>query len=154
MNRTEIEKKTEEMILPILDELHFILWDTEFVKEGEDYFLRAYIDKEGGISLDDCVEVSNRMNELLDKDDFIEVPYTFEVSSPGLTRVLKKDRELRNSIGRDVEITTYKKIDDSKVFTGILKDFDDENIIISYGSESNQTFNRKEISKIKLSPDF
>lgn len=154
MTRTEIEKKTEEYILPILDELHFILWDVEFVKEGPDYFLRAYIDKEGGISLDDCAEVSRRMNEILDSDEYIDVPYTFEVSSPGLTRVLKKDRELQNSIGRDVDVTTYQKIDGAKEFTGILKSFDKDSVLLSFGEEDEMNFDRKNISRIRLSPDF
>lgn len=153
MSKSEIEKKTEEYILPILDELHFILWDVEFVKEGGEYFLRAYIDKEGGISLDDCTEVSRRMNDILDSDEYIDVPYTFEVSSPGLTRVLKKDRELQNSIGRDVDVTTYQKIDGAKEFTGILKSFDKDHVLLSFG-DSEMNFDRKNISKIRLSPDF
>ncbi len=153
MTKSEIEKKTEEYILPILDELHFILWDVEFVKEGGEYFLRAYIDKEGGISLDDCTEVSRRMNDILDSDEYIDVPYTFEVSSPGLTRVLKKDRELQNSIGRDVDVTTYQKIDGAKEFTGILKSFDKDHVLLSFG-DSEMNFDRKNISKIRLSPDF
>lgn len=153
MTKSEIEKKTEEYILPILDELHFILWDVEFVKEGGEYFLRAYIDKEGGISLDDCTEVSRRMNDILDSDEYIDVPYTFEVSSPGLTRVLKKDRELQNSIGRDVDVTTYQKIDGAKEFTGILKSFDKDHVLLSFG-DTEMNFDRKNISKIRLSPDF
>lgn len=153
MTKNEIEKKTEEIILPILNDLHFILWDVEFVKEGDEYFLRAFIDKEGGISLDDCTLVSRRMNDILDADDYIDVPYTFEVSSPGLTRVLKKDRELHNSIGRDVDVATYQKVDGAKEFTGILKSFDKEHLVLSFGDEE-MNFDRKNISKIKLSPDF
>ena len=97
--REDIEKKTEELILPILDELSFELFDVEYVKEGQDYYLRAYIDKPGGITIDDCVDVSRKMNELLDEHDYIKEQYIFEVSSPGLGRPLKKDKDFDRSIG-------------------------------------------------------
>ena len=93
---TDYEKRTEELITPILDELGFELYDVEYVKEGADYYLRAYIDKEGGITIDDCVDVSRRMNELLDAEPQIggDEGYIFEVSSPGLGRILKKDKAI------------------------------------------------------------
>ncbi|CBK74518.1 Uncharacterized protein conserved in bacteria [Butyrivibrio fibrisolvens 16/4] len=94
---TDYEKRTEELITPILDELGFELYDVEYVKEGADYYLRAYIDKEGGITIDDCVDVSHRMNELLDAEPQIggDEGYIFEVSSPGLGRILKKTSILK-----------------------------------------------------------
>lgn len=95
--REQYEKKTEELILPILDEKGFELVDVEYVKEGQDYFLRAYIDKPGGITIDDCVAVSREMNVLLDELDYVEGAYTFEVSSPGLGRPLKK-RGILNAV--------------------------------------------------------
>ena len=96
----DYEKRTEELIIPILDELGFELYDVEYVKEGADYYLRAYIDKDGGITIDDCVEVSRKMNELLDAEPQIggDEGYIFEVSSPGLGRVLKKDKHFEIDI--------------------------------------------------------
>ena len=92
--RTELyEQKTEQFLLPIVEAHGFELVDVEFVKEFGEYYLRAYIDKPGGIELDDCVLVSNEMNEILDREDYISEIYTFEVSSPGLTRPLKKEKD-------------------------------------------------------------
>ncbi|MBO4903711.1 MAG: ribosome maturation factor RimP, partial [Lachnospiraceae bacterium] len=115
--REEIERRVEEMLLPILDEFGFDLWDVGFVKEGKEYYLRAYIDKEGGIMIDDCVDVSRRLSDALDADDFIEEAYTLEVSSPGLGRKLVKDREFDRSIGRDVDVKFYKPVDGTKELT-------------------------------------
>ena len=119
--REQYEKKTEELIVPILDAKGFELVDVEYVKEGQDYFLRAYIDKPGGITIDDCVAVSREMNVLLDELDYVDGAYTFEVSSPGLGRPLKKPRDYERSMGEEVEIRTYKAMDGSKEFYGILK---------------------------------
>ena len=94
MSQREIyESKTEELIQPILQRMGFELVDVEYVKEGQEYYLRAYIDKPGGITIDDCVAVSREMNELLDELDYISGTYTFEVSSPGLGRPLKKEKD-------------------------------------------------------------
>ena len=128
--REQYEKKTEELILPILDEKGFELVDVEYVKEGQDYFLRAYIDKPGGITIDDCVAVSREMNVLLDELDYVEGAYTFEVSSPGLGRPLKKARDFERSLGQEVEIRTYKAIDGSKEFYGILHAYDDDSVTV------------------------
>lgn len=151
--REEIESKTEQLILPILETKNFDLWDIEYVKEGPDYYLRAFIDKEDGITIDDCVDVSRALSDKLDADDFIEDAYILEVSSPGLGRVLKKDKELERSIGCDVDIKTYKAIDGSKDFTGCLKSFDKDKITIE--NEDGETeFIRSDIAVIKLSLDF
>ena len=128
--REQYEKKTEELIVPILDAKGFELVDVEYVKEGQDYFLRAYIDKPGGITIDDCVAVSREMNVLLDELDYVDGAYTFEVSSPGLGRPLKKPRDYERSMGEEVEIRTYKAMDGSKEFYGILKAYDDATVTI------------------------
>ena len=96
MSRKDIEAKTEALLMPILDEFGFELWDVEYVKEGSEYYLRAYIDKEGGITIDDCVDVSRKLSDKLDEDDFIDSEYILEVSSPGLGRTLKSDRDFQN----------------------------------------------------------
>ena len=152
---TDYEKRTEEMITPILDEMGFELYDVEYVKEGEDYYLRAFIDKEGGITIDDCVEVSRRMNDLLDAEPSIggNDGYIFEVSSPGLGRVLKKDKHFEKSLGQDVDLKTYKPINGAKEFTGTLKAFDKESFTIEF-EDGVQIFNRSDVAQIRLSIDF
>ena len=151
--REQYEKKTEELIVPILDAKGFELVDVEYVKEGQDYFLRAYIDKPGGITIDDCVAVSREMNVLLDELDYVEGAYTFEVSSPGLGRPLKKPRDYERSMGEEVEIRTYKAMDGSKEFYGILKAYDDATVTIQ-SEEEEITFNKSDIALIRLAFDF
>ncbi|WP_028236094.1 ribosome maturation factor RimP [Pseudobutyrivibrio sp. MD2005] len=152
---TDYEKRTEELITPILDEMGFELYDVEYVKEGADYYLRAYIDKEGGITIDDCVDVSRRMNDLLDAEPQIggDDGYIFEVSSPGLGRVLKKDKHLEKAIGQDVDIKTYKPVNGAKEFTGTLKAFDKDTITVEF-EDGIEQFNRSEVAQIRLSIDF
>jgi len=151
--REGIESRTENILVPILDELGFELWDVEYVKEGPDYYLRAYIDKEEGITIDDCVEVSHKLSDALDADDFIDDAYILEVSSPGLGRQLKKDKEFERSIGRDVDVKTYKAIDKEKEFTGVLKAFDEKTITLET-SNGEMIFEKSDIAVVKLSLDF
>ena len=151
--RNEYEMKAEALIEPIVNEHNFELWDVEYVKEGSDYFLRAYIDKEGGISIDDCELVSRAFEEKLDKADFIKDPYILEVSSPGLTRPLKKDKDFDRSIGKDIEIKTYKAIDKEKNFVGALKAYDKDNVIIDIDGHE-LSIERSNISMIRLAFTF
>lgn len=146
-------KRTEELVQPLLDERNFTLWDVEYVKEGQDYFLRIFIDKPGGITIDDCVDISRAMNEILDREDYISDPYTFEVSSPGLGRQIKNDRQMEKSIGEDVEIRTYKAIDKQKQFEGVLVKFDKDTVTIRI-EEEERSFSRKDISTIRYALDF
>ena len=148
------EAKTEQLILPILERMQFELVDVEYVKEGSTYYLRAYIDKEGGITINDCEAVAREMNELLDREDFIPDSYTFEVSSPGLGRPLKKEKDYARSMGKRLEIRTYRAIDRQKEFTGILKGFDENTVTIIYEDETEQVFDRAEIALIRLALDF
>lgn len=153
MGKKEIEERTEGLLIPILDEFSFDLWDVEYVKEGSDYYLRAYIDKEGGITIDDCVDVSRKLSDKLDEDDFIDGEYILEVSSPGLGRALKRDRDFEKSIGREIDIKLYKAIEKVKEFTGVLKAFDKDTVSIEIeGNE--QVFNRKDLASIKLHVEF
>lgn len=151
--REEIEARCEALLTPILEEFSFDLWDVEYVKEGKDMFLRVYIDKEGGIMIDDCVSVSRRLSDLLDADDFIEDAYTLEVSSPGLGRKLVKDKEFTRSIGRDVDVKFYKPQDGSKETTGRLVAFDKDTITIDPGG-GQKSYARSDIATVKLSIDF
>ena len=153
MSRKDIEAKTEALLMPILDEFGFELWDVEYVKEGSEYYLRAYIDKEGGITIDDCVDVSRKLSDKLDEDDFIDSEYIFEVSSPGLGRTLKSDRDFTKSIGRDTDIKLYKPIDKVKEFEGILKAFDNDTLtFLIDGNE--RVFNKSEVASVKLHVEF
>lgn len=149
----DYEKRTEDLLLPIMEENNFELVDVEYVKEAGNWYLRAYIDKEGGINIDDCELVSRALSEKLDEVDFIEEAYILEVSSPGLGRPLKKDKDLKRSIGEEVEIRTYRAIDRQKEFTGVLKSFDEENITIDM-EEKEVSFARKDIALIRLAFDF
>ncbi|MDD6381060.1 MAG: ribosome maturation factor RimP [Lachnospiraceae bacterium] len=153
MSAKEYEEKTIGFLQPILDELGLKLWDVVFSKEGKEYYLSAFIDKPGGVNVNDCEAVSSRMNEILDREDYIKEPYTFVVSSPGLDRPLKRERDFMNSVGRDVELRTYRAIDGQKEFSGFLKAYDKDTVTIDTG-DREQVFSRKDISLIRLAFDF
>lgn len=148
------EQKTEEILLPITEEYGFELVDVEYVKEAGTWYLRAYIDKPGGITVDDCEAVSRKFSDVLDEKDYIEDTYIFEVSSPGLGRPLKKDKDFQRSLGEEVEIRTYRPIDRQKEFVGELKAYDKESVTIVYEDDTEQTFQRQEIALIRLALDF
>lgn len=155
MSRREMyEKKTEELLLPIIEANGFELVDVEYVKEGGNWYLRAYIDKPGGISVDDCEAVSRAFSDILDEKDYIEDTYIFEVSSPGLGRPLKKEKDFKRSMGEEVEIRTYRAIDRQKEFVGILTDYDEDTVTIAYEDETTKTFDRTDIALIRLAFDF
>ena len=150
----EYEQKTEKLLIPVLDANHFELYDVEYVKEGGNWFLRTYIDKEGGITVDDCELVSRALSDLLDKADFIPDAYILEVSSPGLGRQLKRDRHFEKSIGEEVEIKLYKPMDKRKEWTGILKAFDAEKLTIELEDGSELKLKRADIAMVRLTFDF
>ncbi|QUO33118.1 ribosome maturation factor RimP [Faecalicatena sp. Marseille-Q4148] len=155
MAKREIyEQKTEELLLPIIEKNQFELVDVEYVKEGSNWYLRAYIDKPGGITVDDCEVVSRALSELLDQNDFIEDSYILEVSSPGLGRPLKKEKDFQRSLGEEVEIRTYRAINRQKEFIGVLKGYDKESVTIEYEDETEQTFLKSDIALIRLAFDF
>lgn len=155
MSKRELyEQKTEQLLTPIVEEYGFELVDVEYVKEGSTWYLRSYIDKPGGISIDDCEKVSRRLSDLLDQEDFIEDAYIMEVSSPGLGRPLKKEKDFRRSLGEEVEIRTYRMIDKQKGFTGILKDYDENTVTITLADETEKTFDKDDIALIRLAFDF
>ena len=155
MSKREMyEQKTEEILLPIVEEYGFELVDVEYVKEAGTWYLRAYIDKPGGITVDDCEVVSRQFSDILDEKDYIEDAYIFEVSSPGLGRPLKKEKDFKRSMGEEVEIRTYRAIDRQKEFTGILKAYDNDTVTIAYEDDTEQVFNKTDIALIRLALDF
>lgn len=151
--KDDYEKKAEELIIPLIKKNNFELVDTEYVREGGNYYLRYYIDKENGINVDDCELISRAVSDLLDKEDFIEDSYILEVSSPGLLRPLKKPRDFERSIGRQVEIKLYQAMDKKKDFEGTLTGFTDSSVTISADGEEI-TFDREKIALIRLAFDF
>jgi len=142
-----IEEKIESLTLRPISDLGYDLYDVEYVKEGKDYFLRIYIDSEKGIDLDDCEKVSNAITEFLDKEDYIKEQYFLEVSSPGVERVLRKEKHLKDNIEAEVQIKLFKPLDGQKQYKGILKDFSNEYITIFTTEEIK--IDRKNISQIK-----
>ena len=149
----KIDDKVENLIKTKVQELGYNLYDVEYVKEGKDYFLRVYIDKDNGITLDDCEIVSNGITEILDNADYIKEQYFLEVSSPGVERILKKDKHLKSNIGANVQVKLFKPLDGKKQYEGILKDFDSDNIKIETSSQILE-IERQNIGQIKTIFDW
>lgn len=152
--RENYEARFEKLLLPVTEENGVEIYDVEYVKEGSDWYLRAYIDKEGGVTIEDCEKVSRAVSDIMDREDFIEDAYILEVSSPGLGRTLKKDKHLARSIGEEVEIKTYKPIEKRKEFAGILKAFDEESITIETKEAVSMKFARSDVALIRLALDI
>ena len=150
MAKKDYESKTEELVQPLIDANHFELVDVEWVKEGANWYLRVFIDKEGGITVDDCELVSRAFEETLDREDYISENYIFEVSSPGLDRPLKKEKDFARSIGKDVELKLYKAINKEKEFVGVLAAYDEETVTLEMDDASLMTFDRADIAIIRL----
>lgn len=143
-----IEERVESLVEKKINDLGYELYDVEYAKEGKDYYLRIFIDKPEGIDLNDCEEVNDGINELLDQADYIKEQYFLEVSSPGVERVLRKDKHLEANRECLVEIKLFKPVEKQKVFQGILKEFNEETLIIQT-EEKNIEIERKDISIIK-----
>ena len=151
MGRSEsYEAKTEQLIQPLIDANNFELVDVEFVKEGSDWYLRVYIDKDGGITVDYCELISRAFNEILDREDYISEQYIFEVSSPGLMRPLKKEKDYKRSVGKLIDIKLYKPVDKCKEFTGVLDSYDKDTVTIKMDDDTQKTFDRSNLAMIRL----
>ena len=147
------QAKTEELLLPIMETNGFELVDVEYVKEGSSWYLRAYIDKPGGITIDDCELVSRALSERLDSEDYISEAYILEVSSPGLLRPIKKEKDYKRNLEKEVEIRTYKMIDKKKEFVGTLTAFDKDTVTISEDGQE-RVFEKSEIALIRPYVEF
>ena len=152
--REEYEQQTETLLEPIVTELGFELVDVEYVKEGGTWYLRAYIDKPGGIAVDDCEAVSRRFSDILDEKDYIADSYVFEVSSPGLGRPLKKEKDFVRNMGKEIEIRTYRAIDRCKEFYGTLTSYDADSVTITDEEGKTITFLRSDIALIRQAVIF
>ncbi len=145
--------KAEEIVTPIAQSENCSVYDVEFVKEADTYYLRIFIDKDGGVSIDDCENVSRAYSKATDDNDFIAEAYILEVSSPGLGRALKKDRHFEKSIGLEVELKLFKPLEKQKEFSGVLLAFDKETLTIKT-SGKDRTFERKQVASVKLALDI
>lgn len=153
MSTKTIESKVEDLLKKIITDLGYNLYDVQYVKEGKDYYLRIFIDKETGISIDDCEIVNNAINDILDEANYIQEQYFLEVSSCGLEKVLRKQKHFEEQIGNEIEINLFKPIEKSKTFVGILKNVNENEITLECG-EKEITFNFKEIAHAKTIFDF
>ena len=143
---SKIEEKVEQLVKEPIETLGYSLYDVEYAKEGPNYYLRIYIDSSKGIDLNDCEKVSNQINEILDKEDYIKEQYFLEVSSPGIERILRKDEHLEQNVGKEVEVKLFKKdVNGNKNYKGILEKFNTETITI----KDNIEIERKNIAQIK-----
>lgn len=152
--REQYEQKAEAMAEPIVTGHGFELLDVEYVKEAGTWYLRLYIDKEGGITIDDCEMVSREFSDRLDEEDFIQDAYIMEVSSPGLGRPLKKEKDYKRSLGKEIEIRTYRPVDKQKEFFGILTAYDEKQVTITLENQETRVFQKAEIALIRLAFDF
>ncbi len=155
MSKREVyEQKTEELITPFVEDKGFELVDVEYVKEGGNWYLRAYIDKPGGITVDDCEVISRSLSDKLDEEDFIEGAYILEVSSPGLGRPLKKEKDFVRNMGQEVELRTYRAIEKQKEFRGILDAYDKSSITLEVEEGEKLVFDRSNVALVRLAFDY
>ena len=151
--REEYEQKAEAILTPIVESRGFELVDVEYVREAGCWYLRGYIDKPGGITVNDCEDVSRAFSDIMDEKDFIEDSYIMEISSPGLDRPLKKEKDFKRSLGKLVEIRTYRPIEKQKEFCGILNAYDSNSVTIDEDG-TERTFDKKDIALIRLAIEF
>ncbi|WP_054956112.1 ribosome maturation factor RimP [Paenibacillus dakarensis] len=137
MSTPKIKTTVEQMVQPYLDEHGFELVDVEYVKEGSNWFLRVFVDKEGGIDIDDCGLISEYLSQKLDENDPIPTAYFLEVSSPGAERPLKKKEDVAKAVGKDVFVTVYEAVDGMKEFEGRLESFENEELVIKSGKKQH-----------------
>ena len=143
-------KTVWDIATPFADELGLKIWDVRFLKEGSSWYLRIFIDKDGGVSIDDCVDLTHAINKPLDEADPIEQAYFLEVSSPGVERDLVRDEHFTAYIGEKIKVKMIRPVEGKREFSGILADYSDGNITISLEDESGFTFTKKEASWIKV----
>lgn len=134
---------------PLADELGLILWDVRFQKEGANWYLRIFIDKEGGVDIEDCVNMSHALDTPLDDGDFIEQSYNLQVSSAGIERDLIRDEHFTRYVGEKIMFKLPRAVDGQKEFHGILEKYEDGNLTLSYGNDKSITVNKKETSWVR-----
>ena len=148
-----IESKVEVLVKPIIEKLDYTLYDVQYVKEGNDYYLRIIIDKNDGISIDDCEKVNNEINDILDEADFIGDAYFLEVSSPGLERILRKTEHFKQQLGNKIRIKLFKPINKQKQYEGILKSYTEDLLGLEIENEKIN-FEKSNIAQVKTVSDI
>ena len=148
MTHNKVTEVVAALARPLIDGLGLELVDVEFVREGSQWYLRIFIDKPGGITLEDCEAVHRPLSDKLDRADPIPQAYMLEVSSPGVERPFKTPKDYEKAIGHQVQIKFYKPVDGSKACEGILEAFDGESVTILVGREDRKTYSVEMISKI------
>lgn len=157
MTKKQIESACEELVLPIIEEYGFELVDVEYVKEGSSYYLRVYADKEGGITIDDCVEVSRALSPKLDVyDKEFKDPYILEVSSPGLLRPLKKDKDFARNLGKMLEIKLFKPLENGgeKEFEAELKEYGEKTVTLLLEDDTELVIDRSNLALVRPALEF
>lgn len=146
------EQAVAEYVSPILKEMDLFLVEVEYKKEGPDFYLRIFIDKNGGVTLDDCAHASEKISEQLDALDLISGPYFLDVSSPGAERPIKTEDDLKATLNQGIYVKTYKHYDKDKEWTGILTAYDDSTVTIQYRVKTREktiTIDRDTIATIR-----
>ena len=154
MGRKNLISTVKNIAEPLAEELGYELVDVEFVKEGNRYFLRIFIDKPGGVNLDDCQKMSQLVGKKLDEVDPIDVSYYLEVSSPGLDRPLKTDKDLKRNLGKEIEVKLYEQLEGKKFLEGVLEKFTEDEIILKVDEDKVINISRNKIALIKLAIKF
>ncbi|HIR84603.1 MAG TPA: ribosome maturation factor RimP [Candidatus Galloscillospira excrementavium] len=151
----KVTELTAGLARPIAEENGCTLWDVEYVKEAGTWFLRVYIDKEGGVDIDDCEAVSRRLSDALDEADPIEGSYTLEVSSAGLDRTLKKPEHFAAFLGSEVDVKLYRPLEGRKEHTGVLRAYDAESGAVTVETAAGErTFPKKDVAQVRLAVRF
>ena len=148
MKNLSVEARIENLLEPIINNLGYILYDVQYIKEGKDYYLRITIDKDGGISIEDCENVNNAIDEPLDEADIIQDSYILEVSSPGIERALRKSWHFEKQLGNNISIKLFKSIKKIKEFSEILQEYNKENLKLEIDGEL-VTFDMKDVAMAK-----
>ena len=151
---SKITDTVTALVQPVVEAEGCSLWDVEYVREAGNYYLRIFIDKDGGVTIDDCERISRLLDPILDEKDPVPDSYVFEVGSPGAERELKRPSDFQQFMGNEVEVRTYKLIDGQKSFVGILKAYDENgNITVSIGN-TDRILPKADVAKVKLHVSF
>ena len=150
---SKIEEQVQDLLKPIIEENGYELYDVIYIKEGKDYYLRIFIDSQSGIGIEDCEKVNNAINDILDEKDLIKDSYFLEVSSPGIERLLRKEKHFLDNIGKEIKIKLYTPINKKREFIGILKKFEDNKVTLDLGKETLE-FELKQIASANIVFNF
>jgi ribosome maturation factor RimP len=149
----KVTERIRSLAQPVVEEHGCTLWDVEYVREGGEWFLRLYIDKDGGVNINDCVAISHAMDPVLDREDPIEGSYRFEVCSAGLERVLKRPSDFQQFLGADVLVKLYRPVDGVKEFPSVLRGYDNGDVTVDYAGKTI-TFTRSQVALVRLRVDL